>query len=232
MGKSASACVDFGGRRMISKNSYIHITDPKIVEAGVVAFKKEIVCQLQYTLDFLQPIFKLGLPSRKFSYSDLERYHAEIFEYYTTLRTDDLDQSTLNKLDKLLRVSRSLMNSAKYLFEAKDELLVLESEADEIHQKAYRKIKARISALITTGRKVDIDTLDSSEIEIKSAIEELHEMVEAEDKEYIWMCSAAVSRPDFKKTEVTFLLMLNRVITQSCRMMVFGMRTLSEPEEK
>ena len=230
--KLASRVEKWIPEKTVSLSSYIHITDPKIVEAGVVAFKKEIVCQLQYTLDILQLIFKLGLPSRKFSYSDLERFHAEIFEYYAALRSDDLDQSTLNKLDKLLRVSRSLMNSAKYLFEAKNELLVLESEADEIHQKAYRKIKARINALITTGRKVDIDTLDSSEIEIKSAIEELHEIVEAEDKEYIKMCSVAISSPDFKKTEVTFLLMLNRVVTQSCRMMVFGMRTLSEPEEK
>ena len=230
--KLASRVEKWIPEKTVSLSSYIHITDPKIVEAGVVAFKKEIVCQLQYTLDILQLIFKLGLPSIKFSYSDLERFHAEIFEYYAALRSDDLDQSTLNKLDKLLRVSRSLMNSAKYLFEAKNELLVLESEADEIHQKAYRKIKARINALITTGRKVDIDTLDSSEIEIKSAIEELHEIVEAEDKEYIKMCSVAISSPDFKKTEVTFLLMLNRVVTQSCRMMVFGMRTLSEPEEK
>lgn len=218
--------------KTVSLSSYIHKTDPKVAEAGIVAFKKEIVCQLQYTLDFLQPIFKLGLTSRKFSYSDLERYHAEIFEYYATLRSDDLDQSALEKLDKLLRVSRSLMNSAKYLFEAKDELLVLERETDEIHQKAYRKIKARIDALISTGRKIGIDKSDGSEIEIKSAIEELHEMVEAVDEEFISMCSVAVSRPDFKKTEVTFLLMLNRVVTQSCRMMVYGMRTLSEPEEK
>lgn len=218
--------------KIVSLSSFIHITDPKITEAGVVAFKKEIVCQLQYTLDFLQPIFKLGSPTRKFSYLDLERYHAEIFEYYAKLRSDDLDQPTLEKLDKLLRVSRSLMNSAKYLFEAKDELVVLESETDEIHQKAYRKIKARINALISTGRKIDIDKVDGGEIEIKSVIEELHEMVESEDKEYIRLCSAAVSRPDFKKTEVTFLLMLNRVVTQSCRMMVYGMRTLSEPQEK
>jgi phosphate:Na+ symporter len=218
--------------KTVSLSSYIHKTDPKIVEAGVVAFKKEIVCQLQYTLDFLQPIFKLGLPLRKFSYSDLERYHAEIFGYYTSLRSDNLDLPTQENLDKLLRVSRSLMNSAKYLLEAKDELLVLESEADEIHQKAYRKIKGRIDALISTGRKLDNERPDSGEIEIKSAIEELHEMVEAEDKEYINMCSVAVNSPDFKKTEVTFLLMLNRVVTQSCRMMVYGMRTLSEPEEK
>jgi len=218
--------------KTVSLSSYIHITDPKIVEAGVVAFKKEIVCQLQYTLDFLQPIFKLGLSSRKFSYSDLERYHAEIFEYYTELRSDNLGQPSLENLDKLLRVSRSLMNSSKYLFESKDELLVLESEADDIHQKAYRKIKGRIDALISTGRKINNEEPEGGEMEIKSAIEELHEMVEAEDEEYIKMCSVAIGSPGFKKTEVTFLLMLNRVVTQSCRMMVYGMRTLSQPEEK
>ncbi len=218
--------------KTVSLSSYIHKTDPEIAEAGIVAFKKEIVCQLQYTLDFLQPIFKLGAPSKKLGYSDLERYHAEIFEYYTELHLDDLDQSTSEKINKLLRVSRNLMNSAKYLFDAKDELAALESETDEIHQKAYHKIKARIEALISTGRKIEVEILNDSEIEVKSAIDELHEMIEAEDKVFIRMCSAAVSRPGFKKAEVTFLLMLNRVITQSCRMMVFGMRTLSESEEE
>lgn len=218
--------------KTVSLSSYIHKTDPEIAEAGVVAFKKEIGCQLQYTLDFLQPIFKLGKPSRKLSYSDLERYHAEIFEYYAELRSDELDQPILEKLDKLLRVSRSLMNSAKYLFDAKEELTVLESETDEIHQKAYRKIKTRVESLISTGRKTDSESINGSKIEIKSEIDELHELVEAKDKEFIKMCSEAMSRPGFKKTEVTFLLMLNRVVTQSCRMMVFGMRTLSESEEE
>ncbi len=216
--------------KTVSLSSYIHKTDPKIAEAGAVAFRKEISCQLQFTLDFLQPIFKLGVPSKKLNYSDLERYHAEIFEYYSRIEAEELDSKTFEKMDKLLRVSRSLMNSAKYLFDAKDELSLLESETDEIHQKAYQTIKVRIKSLILTGRKVEVEITEGSELEIQAAINKLHELVETGDREFIQMCSAAVSRHGLKKAEITFLLMLNRVVTQSCRMMVFGMRTLSEPE--
>jgi hypothetical protein len=44
------------------------------------------------------------------------------------------------------------------------------------------------------------------------------------------MCSVAVKDPGLKKVEVTFLLMLNRLVTQSCRMLVYGMRTLLKYE--
>ncbi|HMB41965.1 MAG TPA: Na/Pi symporter, partial [Balneolaceae bacterium] len=47
--KLASRVEKWIPEKTVSLSSYIHITDPKIVEAGVVAFKKEIVCQLQYT---------------------------------------------------------------------------------------------------------------------------------------------------------------------------------------
>lgn len=218
--------------RTVSLSSYIHKTDPEITEAGLVAFKKEILCQLQYTLSFLEPIFRLNKSKKRLDYSDLERYHAEIFEYYTNLHKENLNQKIAEDLDKLLRVSRSFMNSSKNLHESVDELKVLESETDEVHQKASRLIKERIELLIQTGRMLDVIETEERRNEVISAVEELYQFIESVDKEFIKMCSTAVSEADFKKVEITFLLMLNRVITQSCRMIVFGMRTLLLGEEE
>lgn len=44
--------------------------------------------------------------------------------------------------------------------------------------------------------------------------------------EFIKMCISISSSGKFKKVEVTFLLMLNRVITQTGRMLVFAMKPL------
>ncbi|PKD44154.1 Na/Pi cotransporter family protein [Rhodohalobacter barkolensis] len=218
--------------RTVSLSSYIHKTDPEITEAGLVAFKKEILCQLQYTLSFLEPIFRLNKSKQRIDYSDLERYHAEIFEYYTNLHKEDLNQEIAEDLDKLLRVSRSFMNSSKNLHESVDELKVLESETDEVHQKASNLIKERIELLLQTGRMLDVIETEERRNEVISAVEELYQFIESVDKEFIKMCSTAVTEADFKKVEITFLLMLNRVITQSCRMIVFGMRTLLLSEEE
>lgn len=71
-------------------SSYIHKTDPEIHDAGIEAFRKEIYLQLNYSLRFIRN--RSGLASAKdaISYHDLEKYHAEIFEYYTRLHSYEM----------------------------------------------------------------------------------------------------------------------------------------------
>lgn len=213
---------------VVSLSSYIHKTDPNVPEAGLVAFRKEIQCQLHHTINFIRPIFKLGGGKKQLTYADLERYHGEIFAYYTELHNEQLQQETAEKLDVLLRASRNLMNSTKNLFESSEDLKVLEGENDEIHQAARNMLRDRMKLVIETSSQLEDPERNLNISDVMDEVDELFEQVEIEDKKFIQMCTKAVTRPDFKKVEITFLLMLNRVVTQSCRMIIFGMRTILE----
>ncbi|WP_069132877.1 Na/Pi cotransporter family protein [Rhodohalobacter halophilus] len=228
IGRLANKVEGWIPEKFVSLSSYIHKTDPNVPEAGLVAFRKEIQCQLRHTVNFLKPIFKLGGERTDLSYSDLERYNGEIFAYYTELHNENLQPGMSEQLDKLLRASRNFMNSTKNLYESVDELKVLEGEYDEIHQAGKQMLKDRVDLVVKTTNKLVDPELEIDCQAVLDEVEDLYEQIEVSDKEFIQMCSKAVATPDFKKVEVTFLLMLNRVVTQSCRMIVFGMRAIIE----
>lgn len=214
---------------------YIHKTEPAISDAAIEAFRKEVLCQLGYSVRYIKGLVKTeAKKSDQILYSDLERYHAEIFEYYTQIVSADLSEGEAELLDRLLRVSRSLMNIIKNMNESADEFSAMERETHEIFKSAWISVQRRLLMMSEAGELIASYTEDD-EIgsgEKRAQIDQLHEEIEAMDKEYIRMCSKGISDPLFHKTEVTFLLMVNRIVTQSCRMLIYGMRTLTEAEDQ
>jgi len=209
--------------------SFIHKTDPEVLDAGIEAFRKEILLQLNYSLAFIRARSGIGASTSSTEYQDLERYHAEIFEYYTRLLKNEMMQEESEEIDRLLRVSRSIMNACKNIDESAGELKALEKE-DAIHQSAWNSIRKRLDEmtnlhkLLITNEKEEWVFSDTA----SSEIERLHTYIENEDKEFIRMCGQSFASPGLKKADVTTLLMLNRTVTQSCRMLIYGVKTLLE----
>jgi phosphate:Na+ symporter len=215
----------------VKLSKYIHKTDPEIEEAGLEAFRKEIGCQLIFTINFMENVLRPVSRRGAINYSDLEKYNGEIFEYYSRIQTSGLEEKITVPLEELLRASRNMMNSAKNVYESSGEFLMLANEVDTVHQNAHESINIRIRELVKTGKKLEQITDEQDLQNVKEAVEKFFELNETMDKQFISMCSAAVKEPAFKKVEITFLLMLNRLITQSCRMLIYGMRTLLKYEQ-
>ncbi|TVR25989.1 MAG: Na/Pi cotransporter family protein [Balneolaceae bacterium] len=214
----------------VKLSKYIHKTDPEIEEAGLEAFRKEIRWQLIFTIKFIESVFRQGSKRGVVNYSDLEKYNGEIFEYYSRIQTTGLDEKISAPLEELLRASRNIMNSAKNIHESSGEFLMLANEDDTVHQNAHESINIRIRELAKIGKKMEKITDEQYLQDLKAAVEKFFDFNETMDKQFISMCSVAVKEPAFKKVEITFLLMLNRLITQSCRMLIYGMRTLLKYE--
>ena len=181
------------------------------------------------SLQFINQLFHPEQQTKKTAYSDLERYHAEIFEYYTRLAGFKLAEDQSERIDKLLRSSRNIMNATKNIYELKDELYILRREIAPELQRAYQSISKRIDKIFNEGSRLK-DGAD-----ISGDLDELQQFINREDRDFIKMCGEIISSGDFKKVEVTFLLMLNRVITQSGRMLFFAMQNLQklpEPEDE
>lgn len=217
--------------RAVRLSRYIHITDPEILEAGIEAFRKEIVLQLQLSLEFIRHRTGIASGIGSTDYQDLVRYHAEIFEYYTKLNSYEMTQEEAETIDKLLRVSRSIMNVCKNIDESSNELHALEDE-DAIHQAAWNSIRKRLDEMTGINKLITLDETTAQIFSENTAaeIDRLHELIQKEDKEFIKRTGLAFKSPDIIKADITSLLMLNRTITQSCRMLVYSVNTLLEDQ--
>jgi len=224
--KLAAKAEEWIPERVVEMTRYIHKTDPEVSEAGIEAFRKEIRCQLEATLKFARQLISPARRSDGVVYSDLEKYHADIFEYYTRIHAHALDEEESKAVDELLRASRNLMNAAKNLNESQGDLMAMERETDEVHQHALKSIQERMKWIIKTGEKVQPADETSGSQKGRELVEELFLKIEHADKEFIQSCSEAVGKLSLQKLQITHLLMVNRAITQSCRMLVFAMRSI------
>jgi len=215
----------------IQFTKYIHKTDPEIAEAGIVAFKKEIQNQLIQTIAFVSQKSGVSKKGEKAVYADLEKYHADIFSYYTKIHAFAMEEQESASVDMLLRASRNLMNAAKNIYDAQTDLATLKSEPDSVSRTATDLIQKRIKSAQSVGNMLPSISSRKKLLDARIAVEELYVTVEKLDKELIQSCSHAVADKSIQKLQITHILMLNRTITQTCRMIIFAMRTLLDFEK-
>lgn len=213
--------------KSVQLSKYIHKTTPEIVEAGIEAIRKEIIEQLKFSLEYIQHLI---IPSSgKYSgttYSALENYHAEIFEYYGQLHQHNITATEHEQLDIYLRSSRNFMNAAMNIRDVQQEVNILKTETTQIHRDVYQSIIERIRMCIDAGKFFDFEGKEIDSHELQDRVSELIRNINRIDKGVIADCGKASVGRSVKKSELTLLLMLNRLITQSGRMIAHGMLVL------
>lgn len=215
--------------QQITLSKYINRTHPSVTDAGIEALRKEIVRQLNYTSGYIGGLLFREQQKKPLVYTDLERHHGAIFEYFTKLASHIENPEMAEKSDKLLRSSRNIMNAVKNLQDVKDELYTLSRDTNQKYMQAYHSLEERLRKVLQLGKKLKPEG-DNSAPESAALIQtdELLDFVNRKDKSFIQQCGEIVAAPDIKKTEVTYLLMLNREVTQSMRMLLHAMKVLIE----
>lgn len=218
--------------KVVHLKVYIHKTDPEVSDAATEALRKEIGCQLVYTLHFIDWIFHPKKDREVVEYSDLQKYHAEIFGYYTQIHSVGVDEEMSRWLDELLRASRNSMNSAKNMQELLGEIQQLQKQTGVFHKKAFSLIKDRFDALVEQGLMLQsgIKNLDDSYVH-SDILNGLFVLMEKSDQQFIMSCSEAVRGEDLPGSEITTMLMVNRAATQAGRMILFSLQTLLTSSE-
>jgi len=221
---------------------YIINTSPEVPEAAIVALRKEVLHQLslsvhyfasRYRIDSTQPLGAAGNRSltRKVTedappyigYFDLERLHAEIFAFYANVQAQEVEEAEAAQMDQIIRSSRSIMNSTKNLYELMDEIEDIGNEDKLFLVDAYQGFKKRLEHLCLI---VDIVTKNPDEAQMTEVLKSFFNSVEDSDKAFIRSCSKEVAKGMLREREVTRLLMVNRLFTQSSRMLVLSMQGL------
>src|SRR5690625_921404 len=232
---------------------YIRNTSEEIPEAAVEAIRKEIIHQLHLTTKFITTRYGLSAAAANGrsgysvspEYRHLEQLHADIFTYYSRLLGQEVEEKLVAGLELYLRASRSIMNTAKNLDEIHAQVETLRREDNPFLHNARKTIRTRIAemaelASMFTAERVSDDTgsdifsegvtaepensLSDSEIAV---IENAYTRVEEADQAFIRSCASAIHSNEISENEITSLLMVNRTLTQSLRMLALSMQALA-----
>jgi phosphate:Na+ symporter len=209
---------------------YIHNTAPQVPEAAIAALRNEIRHQLLLSIRYIGVRYGLRpeqvrttADSTGPTYEDLERFHAQIFTFYAQIQSHAIDQHEAIQLEPLIRSSRSIMNATRNFFELFAEVEDIGREDNPFLITAYQEFHDRLELvwIIVEGVAEQSDAaLQQDELN------RFFKSIEETDKHFIRSCSGSVAQGVIHDYEVTKLLMINRLFTQSCRMLVLSMQAL------
>lgn len=221
---------------------YILNTSPQVPEAAIVALRKEVLHQLFLSLHYIASRYRIDSPQSLgvagnrsvtpkvtedappyIGYFDLERLHAEIFAFYAKVQAQEVEEAETAQMDQIIRSSRSIMNSTKNLYELMDEIEDIGNEDKLFLVDAYQGFKKRLEHLCLI---VDIVTKNPDDLRMDERLKRFFNDVEDADKAFIRSRSREVANGTLKEQEVTRLLMVNRLFTQSSRMLVLSTQGL------
>ena len=126
-------------------------------------------------------------------------------------------------MDAALRASRSIMNSTRNLRELLSDVQELEADSVDLKRESAKALKERLLSIRNMVERV------YSNPDKPTLIEELDDLfteIEREDHSFIASLSRAVRNEEITEEDVTAMLMINRLFTQSCRMLVLSMKGL------
>jgi len=218
---------------------YIHNTSPKVPEAATTALKNEVLHQLLLSLRYLGKRYKLK-PSqiqmgnqaegpsmeeelRELTHGDLEHLHAEIFTFYALIQAEAIEAEEALQLEPIIRSSRSMMNVVRNLYDLRMEIDDIGREDNTFLHHAHTEVLARITRLWHTIEEIALEPRAEMQEE---KLHLLFQSVEEEDKAFIRANAGAISRREIREQDVTKLLMINRLLTQSSRMVVLSLQNL------
>ena len=209
---------------------FVNITAPDVVEAAIVAFRNEVLNQLflsvyyvchKYSIEPGDTDLEQDYPAHLVTYGGLGELHAEIFRFYSGIPVERSEGDSL-QLDSVLRASRSIMNSTRNLRELLNDVLEMQAEETGFAMHAVQDFKGRLGRLKSITTSVFQHPDKAAMIDLDDFFAE----VEQSDRVFIASLSRAVRSEGLSEEEVTRLLMVNRLFTQSLRMLTLSMKGL------
>ncbi len=163
-------------------------------------------------------------------YADLENLHSQIFAFYARIQTQPLDENEALRMEPLMRASRSIMNATRNFNDIMEEINDIGNDEKAIMVSMYQNFMTRLNAMENRVERVmgTLENQTGSVSDIQVFLNNCFSSVEKEDKQFIQACSRAIAQKAIKETDVSRLLMINRLFTQSCRMIVLSMQGIAK----
>jgi len=225
---------------------YINNTPVEVPEAAATALRKEIShlldeCQI-YNLRLLnidekhviaRGSFFEKQTKKKFDlydlYETIKLLHSEIFEFYSRLQAQKLEETETKELERVIYASRNIMNSIKNFKGIRHDLDEFEASENTYLNSRYNLFRSRLEDLYRNMNS--ILNMEDGEEQYRTLLKTFVH-IEEDDKRFIRETMKAVSEKKIHDMEIASLLLVNRLFTQACRMQVYGMKDLLLTQEQ
>jgi len=225
---------------------FINNTPTEITEAAVSALRQEILHLLHesqfYGLRLLKIdrglVFEEGLPLEKSAkkklsfdslYEKIKLLHAEIFAYYSRLQNQKLEEAEAKELARMIFSSRNIMNSLKNFKGIRHDLDEFEASDNSDLNNQYLTFRKRLMKLYHEMK--GIQKLGDREEQYNNLLKAFVKIEEA-DKKCITETISGVAEGRIQELEISSLLLVNRLFTQSCRLQIFSLKDLLLTQEQ
>ncbi len=225
---------------------YIHNTPTEEVYAATAALKSEIkhllveaqlysirVLKIEENIVFSGPTPFTGGQQRKCStdtlYENMKILHGEIFSFYSGIQSEKLDKHEAYEIERIIYASRNIINSIKNIKGIKQDLDEFNSSENPYLNNQYNSFRKKLVELHLEMER--ITNLESQKEQYLKLLESFVR-IEALDKRFIKETMAAAADKRVKDMDISSLLLVNRLFTQSCRLQIFSLKDLLLTQEQ
>lgn len=219
---------------------YLDNTPPEVTDAAGSALGKEIrhllqECQL-YNLRLLKIdeklVFEDDLPFEQHNkrkqplsdlYANIKLLHAEIFTFYSRMMSQKIEEGEAKDLERVIFASRNIMNSIKNFKGIRKNLDEFDASENRYLNSQYKLFRKRLLELYHDMNRILLQ--ENKEAQYHGLLKSFVHVEEA-DKRFIQETMNAVADKKIKDLEISSLLLVNRLFTQTCRLQVFSLKDL------
>lgn len=225
---------------------YIDKTPSSVTDAATMALRKEIHHLLEesqfYNLRLLKIderlVFDRDCPFDKTArkkmpldtfYESIKLLHADIITYYSNLQSEKLDRSEARELERLIYVSRNIMNSIKNFKSIRHNFDEFDASENFYLNSQYKLFRKRLTAVyFSMNRTVAAENKEERYRRLLAVFANIEEA----DNLFIKNTLDAVSKKTIQAMQISSLLLVNRLFTQACRMQMYAMKDLLLSQEQ
>jgi len=156
-------------------------------------------------------------------YENIKLLHAEIFAFYSRIMSQKIEESDAKEMERVIFASRNIMNSIKNFKGIRLNLDEFDGSDSLYLNSQYKLFRKRLLELYhDIGRFLLLENKE----ELYRSLLKSFVHVEEGDRRFIRETMAAVADRKIQEMEISSLLLVNRLFTQSCRLQVFSLKDL------
>jgi phosphate:Na+ symporter len=227
---------------------YLHHASPEMPDAAAEVFEKEVNIFIQRVLFINEEIFVLNeIKGKDYfetnnnllfepdmtllkKYEVIKKAEGEMLQFYALLLKENIDNESLNKVNRLLSAVRSALFAAKSLKDIIQNVKEFSNSSADIKYNRFKDFQKSIDKFNTNYRAIFLAANHDNAAE---KLQNLQNMVEDDYQQDVLKTYQQVSKGTLTETNISTAFNINREIHDSCKSLITAAKDflLNESQE-
>jgi phosphate:Na+ symporter len=227
---------------------YLHHASPEMPDAAAEVFEKEVNIFIQRVLFINEEIFVLNeIKGKDYfetnnnllfepdmtllkKYEVIKKAEGEMLQFYALLLKENIDNESLNKVNRLLSAVRSALFAAKSLKDIIQNVKEFSNSSADIKYNRFKDFQKSIDKFNTNYRAIFLAANHDNAAE---QLQNLQNTVEADYQQDVLKTYQQVSKGTLTETNISTAFNINREIHDSCKSLITAAKDflLNESQE-